>query len=51
MVCRVSSRTAKVRQRNPVLKTKNNKKKKKRGVWRDGSADKSTITALPEFLT
>jgi hypothetical protein len=32
LVYRVSSRTAKVTQRNPVLKNKRKKKKKKRGI-------------------
>jgi hypothetical protein len=62
LIYRVSSRTARTTQRNPVLKNKNkNKKKKQKNKkrererdfwgWRDGSGVKSTdcSSRCPEF--
>jgi hypothetical protein len=56
LVYRVSSRTARAIQRNPVSKNQKKKKKKKMfqikddiNGWRDGSMVKSTV--LPEVLS
>jgi hypothetical protein len=42
LVYRVSSRTARVTQKNPVSKNQKKEKKGKKRGWRDGSSVKST---------
>jgi phosphatidate phosphatase PAH1 len=51
LVCKVSSRTAKAIQRNPVLKKKKKKKKKRKNLWERSGIQGTYLNTIKTVYT